>query len=403
VFEGRAVELKGLRDELDELSALDPGALDDESLTAHLVEARRLRDRLDGLIARLGAAYRARGAWAAAGFASAAAHLASLRGEPKESCGADLRLARALVSMPLTAAALAAGSITRAHAERLRIAAAGPRLAAFVEAEAMLVGLAGSLDGHGFERAVRYWAQAADDAAAEAEALRHERDRWCQVDQLLDGRVDVRATMTRTGGAIVASALDRLEKELFHQDWTEAKTRLGRDPLDGELRRTTAQRRHDALVLMAERAMAAPPGARLPAPLLVVHLGGDDAMFGRLCELADGTVITPGEALRLLPFAEIERAIREAPDRVRVSEKVRLFRGAERRAVEIRDRYCTYPGCHVAAEDCEVDHVVPYADGGPTTQENGRLRCAHHHPGRRRSQPWLDPDPGDPGDPDDTS
>jgi hypothetical protein len=208
--------------------------------------------------------------------------------------------------------------------------------------------------------------------------------------------------MDPIGGAIVARALDRLEKELFHQDWTAAKDRLGRDPFDGELGRRTAQRRHDALVLMAVRAMAAPPGARMPRPLLVAHFGATDAMFGRLCELADGTVITPGEALRVLPFAEIERAIHEAPDRVRVSEKVRLFRGAERRAVEIRDRYCTFPGCHVPAEDCEVDHVVPYADGGPTTQENGRLRCQRHHPGRRRSQPWLAEPPDDRED-DDTS
>jgi hypothetical protein len=62
------------------------------------------------------------------------------------------------------------------------------------------------------------------------------------------------------------------------------------------------------------------------------------------------------------------------------------------RAVElkgVRDRYCTDPGCHVPADDCDVDHVIPYADGGPTTQENGRLRCPQRHRGRRRSQPWL--------------
>jgi hypothetical protein len=45
------------------------------------------------------------------------------------------------------------------------------------------------LDGHEFERTVRYWAQAADDAAAEADAARRFRERWCQVDELFDGRV----------------------------------------------------------------------------------------------------------------------------------------------------------------------------------------------------------------------
>jgi hypothetical protein len=152
--------------------------------------------------------------------------------------------------------------MTRAHAERLAWAAAGSRRASFAEAEAMLVESAARLDGHDFARVVSYWMQAADDDVAEEEAARQHRDRWCQVDQLLDGRVDVRSEIERVGGSIVATALDRVEKELFHQDWTAAKERLGRDPLDTELGRTTTQRRHDALVLMAERAMAVPPGRR---------------------------------------------------------------------------------------------------------------------------------------------
>jgi hypothetical protein len=40
--------------------------------------------------------------------------------------------------------------------------------------------------------------------------------------------------------------------------------------------------------------------------------------------------------------------------------------------------------------------VIPSTDGGPTTQENGRLRCPQHHPGRRRTQPWLRDAPPDP-------
>ena len=37
-----------------------------------------------------------------------------------------------------------------------------------------------------------------------------------------------------------------------------------------------------------------------------------------------------------------------------------------------------------AAETCEADHVEPYAEGGPTTQENGRLLCGFHN--RLRNQ-----------------
>ncbi len=207
--------------------------------------------------------------------------------------------------------------------------------------------------------------------------------------------------LDRVGGTTVLTALDRLEKELFHQDWTAARERLGRDPIDAELGRTTTQRRADALVWMAERAMATPPGSKLPRPLVSLHVGADQPMLTRLCELADGTIVTPGEVLRVLPIADLERVLWEAPDRVKVSEKTRLFRGATRRAVEVRDRYCTYPGCRVPAEDCEIDHITPYAAGGQTTQANGRPRCPRHHPGRQRHQPWLHPDP-DPDRPHET-
>jgi hypothetical protein len=388
MFDTMATALQGLRDELDALVALDPAAFDDVSLTAHLVEARRQRHRLDGVIARLGAAYRSRRVWAASGARSAAAHLASLAGEPLDACRADLWLARALASMPRTAAALAAGSITRAHAERLARAASGSRAAAFAEGEEMLLGLASRLDGHDFDRAVRYWMQRADDVAAEDDATERDRNRWLGIAELADGRRDLRAMMTAPAGAEVAEALRRHTDELFEADWARARQRLGRTPTVAELERTPAQRRHDALVLMARRSLAAPADGRLPRPLITFHVGADQAMFERLCELSDGTVVTPGEVARQLGVADLERVIRDAPDRVRVSERTRLFRGAERRAVELRDRYCTFPGCRIPSDQCEIDHVIPHADGGATVQENGR-------PGALTTTPAADdPNPG---------
>jgi hypothetical protein len=305
--------------------------------------------------------------------------------------------------MPRTAAAMAAGTITRAHAERLAWAAGDSRGEAFAPAEQTLVGLAASLDGRAFDRAVRSWAQRADDDRAEADARADHDARWSALSQTLDGRWRIDGHLTRTAGAEVATALHRICDELFAADWQRARQRLGRAPTAADLERTPAQRRHDALVVMARRAHAAPPGARLPQPLITIHVD-DHTVRGRLCELADGTVLTPGELLPLFTIGDLERAVFESPDRIRLSEKTRLFRGAERRAVEIRDRYCTFDGCHVPADQCDVDHITPYEHGGLTRQDNGRLRCATHHPGRRRHQPWLAdrPDPRGP-DPPDTS
>ncbi len=58
-----------------------------------------------------------------------------------------------------------------------------------------------------------------------------------------------------------------------------------------------------------------------------------------------------------------------------VGVRRRLFAGATRRAVEVRDRQCFSQFCDVPAEHCQIDHIQPYADGGLTTEANGRPAC----------------------------
>ncbi|MHB1598997.1 MAG: HNH endonuclease signature motif containing protein [Acidimicrobiales bacterium] len=77
--------------------------------------------------------------------------------------------------------------------------------------------------------------------------------------------------------------------------------------------------------------------------------------------------------------ADIERAVFAPGRRVEVSVRARLFTGATRRAIELRDRACTHPYCEEPAPSCEVHHVIPFASGGETTQENGRLLCGFHN------------------------
>jgi hypothetical protein len=52
--------------------------------------------------------------------------------------------------------------------------------------------------------------------------------------------------------------------------------------------------------------------------------------------------------------------------------------------VLVRHRQCTDPACDVPAERCEIDHVIPYAQGGLTVQDNGEPKCRFHH---RRTKP----------------
>ncbi len=51
---------------------------------------------------------------------------------------------------------------------------------------------------------------------------------------------------------------------------------------------------------------------------------------------------------------------------------------ALRHALAMRDPVCVVPTCTTRA-GLEIDHVVPFAMGGPTSLENLARLCHHHH------------------------
>ena len=44
-----------------------------------------------------------------------------------------------------------------------------------------------------------------------------------------------------------------------------------------------------------------------------------------------------------------------------------------------RDLRCVFPWCTRPAEKCDLDHVIPYAEGGPTASDNLGPLCRRHH------------------------
>ncbi|SFB27073.1 HNH endonuclease [Amycolatopsis marina] len=57
----------------------------------------------------------------------------------------------------------------------------------------------------------------------------------------------------------------------------------------------------------------------------------------------------------------------------------RLATPAQRRALAIRDRGCTRPGCTRGPKWCQVHHVVSWIDDGLSDLDNMILVCAKHH------------------------
>ena len=40
---------------------------------------------------------------------------------------------------------------------------------------------------------------------------------------------------------------------------------------------------------------------------------------------------------------------------------------------------CRFPFCETAASRCDLDHVTPFDQGGPTSATNLQALCRHHH------------------------
>lgn len=58
-----------------------------------------------------------------------------------------------------------------------------------------------------------------------------------------------------------------------------------------------------------------------------------------------------------------------------------------------RDGVCIFPGCNVPAQRCQLDHRIPFEDGGATTPDNLFSLCQHHHNEKTDRRAFYIPDP----------
>jgi len=379
------VELDVLTEAIDRLSGADPSAYADaESIELILKDLARL----DAFATRATAAFDTAGNWVPSGARNAVAWLTARCRLPKSSARRLVRRGREIRHLPVVDEAWSSGAIAAPQVDVL----AGLRSDATEEAlardEEMLVDHASTLPYQAFVRTAAYWAQLADPDGAEKDDQLRRAARDVYLERSYGGMWLGQMTLDPISGAIVGGELDRLEQVMFATDWAKAKGATGREPVLSDLARTPGQRRADALVEMATRSRMVAEGARRKGPLFSVLV--DYKTTDRVCELANGTVLAPGALLPWLTEAHLERVVFLPSRRVEVSEKARLFTGATRRSIEIRDRECTHPYCDVEASKCQVDHIIPYPAGGLTTQENGRLLCGFHNR-QRNGRPGRPP------------
>jgi Domain of unknown function (DUF222) len=378
---------------IDGLLQLDPDMLDDAELGRTVVELHRQQARLAAAVTRVTAAADARRVWADDGSRSCGAWVAHRCRLPVGQARGEVWLSRRLRTMPATAEALAAGDISLRHAMVLASLAGGRTVAFFARDEAILVDHAGTMSWADFVRAIEYWRQHADPDGVERDAEHDQALRRVHLSAGLRGTGILDGMLTPLGYATVDAALRRIEQELFDDDWATARAEHGDAATACHLARTPAQRRHDALVELARRAVTAPADGKRPQPLISVFVGYE-TFKGRVCQLAGGTVVSPGTVASLLDEALIERVVFGGPSRVIDLGRARRFTGAVRRVLDVRDQRCTHHSCEQPAERCQGDHIQAWTAGGTTTVDNGQLRCGYHNRWR-----WQHPDPDPPPEP----
>ncbi len=93
-----------------------------------------------------------------------------------------------------------------------------------------------------------------------------------------------------------------------------------------------------------------------------------------------GTVLGPETVRRLAgDAAVIPVVLGTAGEVLTLGRTRRLFTAAQIRALWLRDRHCTFPGCRTPATWTDAHHVRHWADGGETNLTNATLLCQRHH------------------------
>jgi Domain of unknown function (DUF222) len=211
--------------------------------------------------------------------------------------------------------------------------------------------------------------------AADADALRRrtkrQRDREIYVGEPHDGLCELSGSLLSPD----AHALDTRLSGL-------AATVCEHDP------RTRDQRRADALGALAAgadrlgcrcRRRDCTAGTRRAACPVVIHVIAEQASLlggAPASEVAADGLIAPELIAELAATAKQVPLVHpgDAPPEPGYTASAALAD-----FVRCRDLTCRWPGCDRPARNCDLDHTIPYAQGGPTHAGNLKCYCRTHH------------------------
>jgi hypothetical protein len=299
--------------------------------------------------------------------------------------------ASVLAAHPRVHEAAAAGRITLGQARAIRDVVEGlpDSLAQSQQdqAEELLLGAAERLPAETLrgmtDQILDQVAPAAKDTAEQRQVKLELRDRRAAARRYFrfggpeDGSIEFRGSLPVVDGV----RLKGLVESIAAREYRAAKDVADR----AGLAVTPDQRLADALlkvVAAAEGSGAEGAGIPAGATQITVLMREQDLRqraAGRGL-LADGTEVSAGELRRLACDAGFVPVVLGGKSEILdLGRMRRLASPALRHAVALRDGHCAFPGCEVPVYRCELHHIRPWQDGGPTRLDNLVAFCVRHH------------------------
>ncbi|GAA1724845.1 HNH endonuclease signature motif containing protein [Aeromicrobium alkaliterrae] len=212
----------------------------------------------------------------------------------------------------------------------------------------------------------------ADLFTQRAEAERAQRH--VVIDQTDDGMAWLHAYLPAHQAAAIQKRLQRTAKALKASDKAAG------------IKRTREQRRADLLTHLLTSAVTddLPATAGLKCDIAVtIDAAVLTGMIEGPAEAADGSWQVPTEWILDSAFAGEAYWHRLLTDPITHDTLAHDYRGYSppdllRRAIAFRSGTCATPGCLVPADECELDHRVPWPEG-PTRGSNLDPRCKRDH------------------------
>jgi hypothetical protein len=393
------------------LHDVDPAAFDAAEMRAWLEGVERTRRTVEAAAVAAAGVVDRSNPFRDQGFFTAKSvvkHMCRLSGPEAHR---RVQTARLHAGLPAWGDAEADGQVGVVQSELMARVVANPRLpAVIVERDApALLDDAIELPYDEFERHVRTWEALADPDGDRTRNDRQHANRDVRLRPRPEGGWTLAGDLTELAGCEFMEIFAWFCEAEWQADWADARNRHGAAADTADLARTEAQRRADALLVMARAAASTPPDAQPPRPtasILIDHESFEAHLRGETPDPATyrsvvvrtqtGRRLHPDDAVNAALIGHIRRAVYDNSGTViDLGRRSRLFRGSSREAVMLLLTTCVWIGCDRPVAWCDADHSLGWKAHGPTVPRNGGPLCGGHHHLKERGFRVFRDDGGD--------